>query len=431
MQPEAELVAKRRLITEVASLAGLRVVGEDTGSRAWPKEMSPEAYIGIPGDFVRLVEPHTEADTVALLGNLLVGAGVLFGREAWAIADGREHYPNEFLLVVGDTGAGGRKGTARARTVPVMNRVEEGFSEHRLLRGLSSAEGLIKRVSQAENEIIIPAPTRRYLVEIPEFALLLSVMKRDGNTLSPMLRQAWDGDALSVMTRKDPLEAKDVNLSISADVTPAELLGGLTATDRANGFANRFLIVLVRRSKSLPFGGGEVNYGPIVTRLHAALEAARGGGIVKYDDAARILWAEEYERLITKPRDGLRGALCARAEAHVLRLALLYALLDSAASIRQEHLMAAMSFWEYCERSIDHIFGGATGDPDADKIMAALARGPQTMTDLARIFNNNRKSDWIEAKMTMLCRSGKAFQTSKTGDRKSGILAWDIVANRS
>jgi len=49
------------------------------------------------------------------------------------------------------------------------------------------------------------------------------------------------------------------------------------------------------------------------------------------------------------------------------------------------------------------------------------------MTELTRLFQNNRRADWIEAKMAMLCRSGKVRQTTKDGQRKSGIPAWELV----
>jgi hypothetical protein len=81
-----------------------------------------------------------------------------------------------------------------------------------------------------------------------------------------------------VLTRKEPLDVDNVNLSVIAHVTPEELLSNLTATDRANGFANRFLILLVRRSKFLPEGGGEVDLDAIVKRLHAAVKAVKGRG---------------------------------------------------------------------------------------------------------------------------------------------------------
>jgi hypothetical protein len=243
--------------------------------------------------------------------------------------------------------------------------------------------------------------------------------------MSAILREAWDGNRLRVLTRKEPLDVDNVNLSVIAHVTPEELLNNLTATDRANGFANRFLILLVRRSKFLPEGGGEVNLNAIVTRLHEAVQAAKGRGLVERDAAARELWKDEYRR-ITLGRDGLRGALCGRAEAHVLRLSLLYALLDSSGTIRPEHLQAALAVWDYCERSIEYIFGGATGDPDRERILAALSSGPLTVTELRRVFSNNRDGDWIKAKMTMLVRDGAVVSTFKEGERKSAIPAWGL-----
>jgi hypothetical protein len=421
--PDPSVTAKK-VAAEAARIAGLRIV-DPQDMAEWPRVMAPEAFIGLAGDFVRLVEPHTEADPAALLANFLISGGVLFGREAWAVADGKKHFPVEFLLATGQTGSG-RKGTASARALPVMERVEEGFSK-RVLGGLSSGEGLIKGISPAPGEIQLPGDVRRFLVMIPEFASLLSVMKREGNTMSAILREAWDGNRLRVLTRKDPLDVDNVNLSVIAHITPEELLTNLTATDRANGFANRFLVVLVRRSKFLPEGGEEVNLNTIVTRLHDAVEAAKGQGLVGRDVAARELWADEYPR-ITQGRDGLRGALCGRAEAHVLRLSLLYALFDSSPAIRPEHLQAALAVWDYCERSIVHIFGGASGDQDRERILGALADGPMTLTELHRAFSNNRDREWIRGKMAELVRSSVVIETIKEGDRKGSLQAWGLKA---
>jgi Protein of unknown function (DUF3987) len=416
--------AAKRLATEAARIAGLRVV-DPAEPCDWPCEMAPEAFIGLVGDFVRLVEPHTEADPAALLTNFVVAGGVLFGREAYATADGRRHFPVEFLLVAGQTGSG-RKGTATARTLPVMERAEEGFSSQRVLSGLSSGEGLIKGISPKVGELQEDG-VRRYLALLPEFASLLSVMRREGNTMSSILREAWDGSRLRVLTRKEPLDVDNVNLSVIAHVTPEELLSNLTATDRANGFANRFLILLARRSKFLPEGGGDVDLTAITTRLRTAVQAAKVRGVIERDAAARELWADEYRR-ITRGRAGLRGALCGRAEAHVLRLSLLYALFDSSSTIRPEHLQAALAVWDYCERSVGHIFGGATGDADRERILTELSNGPLTITELRRLFSNNRDGDWIKGKMAMLVRDGSVVETFKEGERKSQIPAWGLKA---
>jgi hypothetical protein len=83
-------------------------------------------------------------------------------------------------------------------------------------------------------------------------------------------------------------------------------------------------------------------------------------------------------------------------------------MLDSASAIRREHLTSAIAFWEYCERSVEHVFGGAIGDPDGQRILDALNGGPMSITEVRRLFSNNRDSDWIKAKMASLVRLGKS-----------------------
>ena len=45
----------------------------------WP-EVDDAAYYGLPGDIVRTIEPHSEADPVALLAQILASAGNAVGR---------------------------------------------------------------------------------------------------------------------------------------------------------------------------------------------------------------------------------------------------------------------------------------------------------------------------------------------------------------
>ena len=88
------------------------------------------------------------------------------------------------------------------------------------------------------------------------------------------------------------------------------------------------------------------------------------------------MWEAVYSEL-TAERPGMFGSITARADAHTLRFSLLYALLDGAAAIRRPHLEAALAVWQYAEDSARFIFGDATGDPIADRILSALrANGP-------------------------------------------------------
>ena len=49
----------------------------------WPEPLHPHAYQGLVGAIVEAIAPHTEADPVAILGQLLIGAGSIIGRGAW------------------------------------------------------------------------------------------------------------------------------------------------------------------------------------------------------------------------------------------------------------------------------------------------------------------------------------------------------------
>jgi hypothetical protein len=56
----------------------------------------------------------------------------------------------------------------------------------------------------------------------------------------------------------------------------------------------------------------------------------------------------------------------------MLRLALLYALLDGAAQITAPHIVAAQAVWQFCESSAGYIFAETTSDHTANEIMNAL-----------------------------------------------------------
>ena len=136
------------------------------------------------------------------------------------------------------------------------------------------------------------------------------------------------------------------------------------------------------------------------------------------DAEAREMWQHVYSDLAAE-REGLAGALLAQAEAHVLRLSLIYALLDGSASITADHLLAALALWEYIEASVAFIFGDATGDPTADTILAALRQnGELTRTQVSDLFGRNLSSDRIARALQTLLQLGKArTEQQETGGR--------------
>jgi hypothetical protein len=249
-------------------------------------------------------------------------------------------------------------------------------------------------------------------------------MSRQGNTLSPVIRQAWDDGTLQTLTKNSPMKATETHVSMIGHITRAELLRYLTETEAANGFANRFVWLLVKRSKILPFGGEwhTVDSATLVRRLTSALEFGSAPVLVTWGDSARDIWRDVYGPL-SEGKLGLLGAVVGRAEAQVMRLAALYAVMGESHEIEREHLLAALALWDYSEKSAQYIFGDATGDPIADQILSALravGKDGMTRTEISNLFRRNVSSERIAQALSLLLAAGRVRRkTQKTTGRQA------------
>jgi hypothetical protein len=63
--------------------------------------MGDDAYHGLAGEVVHTIEPHTEADPVAILLQFLVLAGNVMGRTAYYQVEGDRHHTNLFAVLAG------------------------------------------------------------------------------------------------------------------------------------------------------------------------------------------------------------------------------------------------------------------------------------------------------------------------------------------
>lgn len=274
-----------------------------------------------------------------------------------------------------------------------------------MVSGLSSGEGLIWHLRDESGD-----PDRRLLVLEAEFASALKSTVRNTSTLSPVLRNAWDGRVLQVLTKHDPARASGAHVSVIGHITADELLRYLSATELANGFVNRFLLIACRRAQLLP-EGGDLDLdalAPLLARLADTLTWARPTRRLRFDDAARDTWWDTYPTL-SASRPGLSGAVCARAEAHVVRLALIYALLDGVDAIRSRHLNSALALWDYAQRTAAFVFGDSLGDPVADQLWRAISAAPSGLSrsDVRDLFARNRPRAQIDAALNLLQHSGR------------------------
>lgn len=383
----------------------------------WPAPPDAAAYHGLPGAIVAKIAPNTEADPVAILTQLLVACGALIGRGAHFQVEATLHHPNEFAVLVGDSSKA-RKGSSFDHVSKLMTEADPGFTS-RLSTGLSSGEGLIWTLRDPAGQDP-GAGDKRLLIVEPEFASVLKAASREISTLSPTLRSAWDGRPLAVLTRTAPARATNAHVSIIGHITQTELRRYASTIEIANGLLNRFLLLGVRRVRLLPEGGDPhpLKDTGLARYLATTLKHAQSTGRVKLAPDTRELWWHTYPQL-THPADGLTGQLTARAEAHTIRLALIYALLDGANTIRPEHLHAALALWDYAARSAAWAISQSTANPLAEQIHAALTRSPDglTRTQLRDLLHRNLPAERVEQALHTLHSTGRAtrHQTPTAG----------------
>jgi hypothetical protein len=183
--------------------------------RPWPL-LDSAAYYGLAGAVVKTIEPHSESDPIGILIGFLTTFGNIVGNNPYYQVESDRHHTNLFCVYVGNS-AKGRKGTAAGRVKDVTRLADEVWFDARTASGLSSGEGLINAVRDEvtkwdakahQFEITEPGVAdKRLLVTEPEFAGALSAMERHGNTLSPVIRNAWDGQVLQTLTKTSPLKA--------------------------------------------------------------------------------------------------------------------------------------------------------------------------------------------------------------------------------
>ena len=382
--------------------------------------LSEVAYYGVVGDIVRKLEPQTESHPAGLMVELMLAWGNAIGRGPYYQVEDTRHFTNEFMVKVGESSRS-RKGTGKNRIRKIMHEVDSEWLDLRNLSGFGSGEAIIHAIRDAQEQWLFDEKAattsckttdpgvrdKRLCVSVGEFQGILSVCHRPDNLLSSIMRDGWDGLPLHNLVKKNPASCKQGLVSILADTTRADLSVSLSQVDRNNGFANRFLWVYVYRTKLLPEGGEPIDWTTEAGQLREALEFARGAKRVCMDKTARDRWCRTVYPKLEREIPGLVGSLTSRAAAHTIRLALLYALLDKSEHIRLEHLEAAEALWQYCEDSVQTIFGDLLS-PEQAKLVDFLSGGQATKKQIIHeCFHGHRKADLIQADLKFLISTGQ------------------------
>jgi len=287
----------------------------------------------------------------------------------------------------------------------------------------SSGEGIVhavrdevKKWSEKDQTWVAVDPgiaDKRLFVLDEEFAGVMANTKREGNTLSMVIRSAWDSGNLDPLTKTSKTTATGAHVGWVSHVTLEELHRKLDETEAFNGFANRIIWPCARRAKTVPFPEpmpeGELSV--IRDRMAEALAKIDAEPYpIRWGDAAKEAWIKTHYADLTKDNPGLVGCVINRAEAQVVRLAMIYCLLDGMKVISLDHLEAALAFWSYCEQSARFIFHGRQADQTAQIILEAVKERDLTGSDVHALFGNNVHACRLEVALSGLVSSGQITQ---------------------
>ena len=383
--------------------------------------MHPAVWHGPAGDYVKGIDGHTESDPLAVLVQVLAWSGCRMGRSVWIQHGNTRHYPLIWPLIVGRTSTG-RKGNSSHDSLTAL-------SSHTALprrrSGLSSGEGLVEAFMAGKGEETPPDP--RLLIVEAEWEAVLARCRREGNTLSATLRDAWDGQPLSTMnaagaSRNVPHHA----LTVVGHITPQALRSGMTGEDLTNGFLNRFLMLNVHRPHLVPWPeeGGESAQSALSSI--ASLSSAMTTGPFTLTTEARQVYVDWYVRYAeTSEALPERVAMAtARAVPNLLRSALVYAILDDSDHLVEvDHLIAAMALVENSAACARQLLDVGRAGLDGKILVALREHGPMSRNDLHNHFSRHlRAADLAEA-LDALVESGEVTRTkdTETGGRSADI----------
>lgn len=412
----------------------------------WP-ELRKEALHGLAGDHVRMWDPHTEAYPPAVLHLFLATTGCWLGGGYWVGGGNVRHTPKVWPIPVGDSSTGA-KGTAIAVTRAYWNALDRRFLEFHTASGLSTGEGLIRAVRDANGDdpsakdFDEGVRDKRLWVDAPEFVGVLEKSRREGNSLSATLREAYDDHVLQSMTSGSPMKSTGSHIVITPQITPTELVSKLSSTDVANGLANRFMLVCSKMSKVLPEGSNpdREELREFVGRVDAQRASLHRRTQGKHEftrtDAGRKLWIAEYERRfeerLNDKGDSPVKSLLVRFHANSARLSLVYAALDGELVIDEPHVQAALAAWDYVEDSTRWIFGSVAGDRDLGRLIEFIREEPDGRTRKqvsVELFQRHKTEDELNALFEKLLSLG-GFETAKVRGPSGGRPATYYRAKR-
>lgn len=337
-----------------------------------PPTPTPDMFYGVLGWLGQQAAEGTEVNPVAAMAAAMSWLSAGMGRNPYIAVGDECHHLRLYSLHVGRSSRGG-KGMALGllkRVIKALSEVDAPESAPQMhTGGLSTREGLALLIhdgyKDGKEEVPAIEDKRLFIIE-SEFANVLAQGKREGNTLSTCLRDAWDGIGIRPAIKSSRIWASRPHIAMHGSITPTELRTKMGTGDLTNGFANRFLMVWGERTSTIPFPSRASD--TAVDALANEFRAVLRHGLAGYPtntEARRLtlsrsatgLYVDSYRSFATPhPGGEMISGLLQRRAPMMLRIAGLFAMADMTWEISREHMDAAWAWMNYYAQSVHMIF---------------------------------------------------------------------------
>jgi Protein of unknown function (DUF3987) len=386
-----------------------------------PVNLDAPAFYRELGEMVRNLDPLTEADPYGILAATLVMLGNWIGRRYHLRVGADRHYAAQQLILTGQS-ALSRKGTACSIAKAAMQVFDEEWHRDNIFYSLNSGQGIAHTVNKL-NEAAMQTNAngdKRALFIAEEFADVLRKSQQKDNTILQVLRLAWDGATLENTSITHRIRVHGATVSMIGMITEAELRQLLDPAELATGSYNRMGFLVVTRSKVLPGFPPEItpdHFAPMrqirkqIDSLPRQYQIAPDciSAPITLSPAAAAQAIDLKERWETEGKNLIEQA-SSRAFMHVLRYALIYAVIDGHKNIGPAHLEAAEHLVEKMADGVRRQATAELSDKIAERILTHMREDPTEMLSRTGIsvgvFNRNVPARDLENAISTLMNLG-------------------------
>jgi len=368
--------------------------------------------------YINLMSDVTEAPPSYHFFTFITAISMLLGRNAYMLWGPDKLYTNLWTMIVGQTGRA-RKSTAINRGCDILNRVTP---DTQILPSLSTWEGLLTAMQRNDNDLSgqneLNIKNEITMIAMSEFDGFLKKSRNENIAhMLPNLCDIYDmfKPARSV-TKGTPICIKNYFVSMICGIQPEVLENAFQTGDIHGGFAGRFCYVYDSSNKEIPIPvwNKEKEYGNILDELNQIKLSFNIETQILFHDSCIPIWSDFYHDYrnpnIHHP---LLMQINERMQNHVLKIAIIFAILDNKPSIMPTHLNNAIAIAYWLMNNNKRLFGSLGLDKQSkleSKIIELICHDCNNRRDIYQKLSGRTSARELQLSLEGLIKAGIIYE---------------------